>query len=149
MPTSIMITQTDIHQLAEDIISSIPLQAKQVQGWAVLYNLCSESDSLAHRKVSKLVSKAAPLAYDALAMSESLAYLQESATPIVQYILVHQIMGHRSKLKEYALQIRKILLEDVNIAPINLPQELADSDVIRFWMKRYRIKLINNRKETE
>ena len=144
-----MMTHSDITRLGEEIISSIPLQSKQIQGWSTLYDLYITSEEYRNPAIAALVKKAAPLASEALGLSHALETVWDSSATLLRYILVRQIIERRQKVHMYTLLLRKLILSELIYTNASLPDELAESDVIRFWIKRYHIRLVENGKEEE
>lgn len=126
---------------AAAIVRGIPLLEKKLVGWKTLYDSYVEKEPGAHPEVAKLLREALPMAEEALLLARSveaiLPYADENT--LAGMVCYAGCKHHQLDLLAGATY-QAIKAEE---SPHHeLPEEYADSDVVRYWQKRYRLKVI-------
>ena len=125
---------------AAAIVRGIPLLEKKFVGWKTLYDSYVEKEPGAHPEVAKLLREALPMAEEALLLARSveaiLPYADENTLAgMVCYAgCKHHQLDLLAGATYQAIKGEKSPL-------CGLPEEYSDSDVVRYWQKRYRLKI--------
>ncbi|MBQ2869871.1 MAG: hypothetical protein IJE88_07580 [Akkermansia sp.] len=131
------------------IIHSIPLQEKELQGWLVLYKIAAEKDIYDEYELCRFISLAILLAQVTLTSSYHLLNNWNSGDEKILTQLINQIHQSRASLKRKAQAFRESLIaeEDEPSQYTEIPEELEESEVIQYWMKRSKMMISYEGKE--
>lgn len=128
-------------QKAAAIARGIPLLEKKLLGWQTLYDSYVENAQEEHPGAARILREALPLAKEVLLLARSVEVIMHFAD---EHTLAGMTCYVSSKQRHLDLladaTYRAIKSEKSSMQ--ELPEELANSDVVRYWQKRYRLKVI-------
>lgn len=127
-------------QKAAAIVRSIPMLEKKLQGWKTLYSSYVENAPGEHPEVERYLREALPMAKEALLLARCVEVILPDADEhtLAEMTCFAGCKHHQLDLLAGATY-QAIKAEE---SPHHeLPEEYADSDVVRYWQKRYRLKV--------
>lgn len=135
-------------QKAAAIVHGIPLLEKKLLGWQTLYDSYVVNAPGEHPEVARYLREALPLAKEALLLARCveaiLPYADENT--LAGMVCYAGCKHHQLDLLAEATY-EAIKAEEEPKEAQELPPELADSDVVRYWLNRYRLKITIYRSE--
>ena len=135
-------------QKAASIVRSIPLLEKKLQGWQTLYDSYVENEPEVQPEVASYLREALPLAKDALLLAKSVEAIMFYADEQTLAGMVCYAGNCLHQLDLLAVATcEAIKAEDTHKR--ELPEEYANSDVVRYWRNRCRMKVTIYRTYTD
>lgn len=122
---------------AAAITCGIPLLERKLQGWKTLSESYVQSAPGEHPEVEKILREALPVAGEALLLSRCVAAIVPYADTHTLAAMIRYASARCHQLEHLAHATREAIKAETAPTPSHgLPQELADSDVVRYWKKR-------------
>ena len=136
-PTTIMNIHSHFLKKAAAITCGIPLLERKLQGWKTLSESYVQSAPGEHPEVEKILREALPVAGEALLLSRCVAAIVPYADTHTLAAMIRYASARCHQLEHLAHATREAIKAETAPTPSHgLPQELADSDVVRYWKKR-------------
>lgn len=127
-------------QKASAIVRNIPLLEKKLLGWQTLYDSYVENAPEEHPEVARLLREALPVAKKALLLAQSV----EAIIPFADEKTLAGMVCYAGCCHHQIDLLAGATYEAIKAeesAKHEMPEEYADSDVVRYWRKRYRMKV--------
>lgn len=135
-------------QKAAAIARGIPLLEKKLLGWQTLYDSYVVNAQEEHPGAARILREALPLAKDALLLAKSVEAIMSYADEQTLAGMVCYASNCLHQLDLLAVATcEAIKAEDTHKR--ELPEEYANSDVVRYWRNRCRMKVTIYRTYTD
>lgn len=122
---------------AAAITCGIPLLERKLQGWKTLSESYVQAAPGEHPEVEKILREALPVAEEALLLSRCVATIVPYADTHMLAAMIRYAAARSHQLELLAHATCEAIKEEAAPALTHgMPQELADSEVVRYWKKR-------------